>query len=180
MPSTTHFTHLKTDAIVLRKRMLPSQDALFSLFTRDQGKVVAYARGVKKVTSRRLAHLQTGNYIEVILQVRADQAYIAQTSLYSGFSQLKAAPMALDALYRGLFCIDRLIPEGQSEEALFDHALRMASQLSLPQATHQTLLYDFLETLLTKLGYRDQQTSKAYLYQTIEELTNEKLPVGII
>ncbi len=174
-------TSVKTDAIVLRRQLLPSQDAIFSLYTRDVGKVVAYARGVKKITSKRLAHLQTGNYIHVELEHRHNQYYVGSTSLYSGFATLKSMPMALDALYQGLFCLDRLMPQGQSDTIVFDSTLRMASALSRRHQTHHTHIHTYLEDLLAQLGY-EQYSGRgiAHLYKTVEELTNEKMPSGII
>ncbi|MBI4009495.1 recombination protein O N-terminal domain-containing protein, partial [Candidatus Roizmanbacteria bacterium] len=48
---------LKTEAIVLRKRSLPNQDKIVTLFTKELGKLNVFAKGIKKITSRRLPHV---------------------------------------------------------------------------------------------------------------------------
>ncbi|MBI4226632.1 DNA repair protein RecO, partial [Candidatus Roizmanbacteria bacterium] len=58
---------IKTEAIVLRKRSLPNQDTIVTLFSKKIGKVNAFAKGIKKITSRRLPHVQTANLINAVL-----------------------------------------------------------------------------------------------------------------
>src|SRR3990167_8803534 len=80
---------LKTEAIVLKKKDLLNRDILISFFTKDLGRLTVFAKGVKKITSRRSPHLQTGNLINVIISHKNDRYYLQESQLISGFSELK-------------------------------------------------------------------------------------------
>ena len=49
-----------TDALVLKKEPIGDYDALYTLFTCDEGKIAARATSVRKITSRLAAHLEPG------------------------------------------------------------------------------------------------------------------------
>ncbi|MEK7109728.1 MAG: DNA repair protein RecO, partial [Patescibacteria group bacterium] len=69
---------LKTEAIVLKKKDLLNKDVLISLFTQDLGRLTIFAKGVKKITSRRSPHLQTGNLINVLISHKNDHYYLQE------------------------------------------------------------------------------------------------------
>ncbi|PIP63744.1 hypothetical protein COW97_01050, partial [Candidatus Roizmanbacteria bacterium CG22_combo_CG10-13_8_21_14_all_34_12] len=54
---------LKTEAVVLKKKDLLNKDVLISVFSQDLGRLTLFAKGIKKITSRRSPHLQTGNLV---------------------------------------------------------------------------------------------------------------------
>ena len=64
---------IKTEAVVLRKRSLPNQDAIVTLFTKELGKINTIAKGIKKITSRRLPHTQTANLINTVIYKKAER-----------------------------------------------------------------------------------------------------------
>ena len=55
----------KDEGIVLAKKNLLNGNRLVILFTKAHGKIVLTGYGVRKLTSRRLSHLETGNYIRI-------------------------------------------------------------------------------------------------------------------
>jgi len=102
---------LKTEAVVLKKRLLLNQDLLVVLFSESQGKIVVIAKGARKITSKRLPHLETANLINVILNKRKERLYLQESRLISGFSQLKADEKKVTDLYQFFYVIERLLPE---------------------------------------------------------------------
>ncbi|MBI1863404.1 DNA repair protein RecO, partial [Candidatus Microgenomates bacterium] len=110
---------LKTNAFVLRKKNLPSQDIFLSLFTEESGKMSLIAKGIKKITSKRQPHIQTGNLIEIIAQKRHDRYYLQDTKLVSAFSKIKSDETKMKHLYLALFLIDRMLPENQQDLQLY-------------------------------------------------------------
>lgn len=146
------------------------------LFTREYGKVIAIARGVKKLTSRRAPHLETGNYIRVILSSRGEYHHIQETTLISGFSRIKEETKQLQAMYTYLFALDRLLPAEQPEPALFDRTLLLFQMLHKhpEDAAHITQAH-LIETL-DHLGYLPESRDDVQYERVFEEVTGEKLP----
>lgn len=174
MPQT-----LKTNAIVLRKRNLPNQDIFLSLFTEESGKMSLIAKGIKKITSKRQPHIQTGNLISVIVQKKHDRYYLQDTSLVSAFVKIKNDETKMKHLYLALFVIDRLLPENQQDTQLFSNLQEYLIALS-EQKTDRNRLFEFMNRLMIHLGYTVKPTDPDSLKTTIENLIHEKLPVDTV
>ncbi len=167
---------LKTEAIVLRKKDLLNRDVLISFFSQDLGRLTVFAKGVKKITSRRSPHLQTGNLINVIISHKNDRYYLQESQLISGFSELKKDEDKVRQLYSFLFVLDRLLPEQQKEEHVYNLTKRFLINLSLPSETNQLGLLYYLNKLMSLLGYLHEDKNLNELKFFIEEIINEKIP----
>ena len=166
----------QSNAFVLKRKSLPSQDSMIFLFTKEFGKVVAIARGVKKITSRRAPHLETGNYIHVILHGRGDYHHIQETSLISGFSSIKSTSAQLQAMYAYLFALDRLLPAEQPESIIFDRTLLLFQMLHKHPSDAATITQAHLIETLDQLGYLPEARQHVRYEHIFEEVTGEKLP----
>ncbi|OGK12190.1 DNA repair protein RecO [Candidatus Roizmanbacteria bacterium RIFCSPHIGHO2_02_FULL_37_15] len=167
---------VKTEAIVLKKRSLPNQDTICSLFSKELGKVNAFAKGIKKITSRRLPHVQTANLIETVLYKKDNNFYLQETTLISGFSQIKKDADKIQILYRFFFVLERLLPENQSEPAVFNLALNFLVELSENSSSDISLLTKYLNNILRLLGYSKEDKPYEEITRTIEEIIHEKIP----
>ncbi len=170
---------LKTEGIVLKKKNLPTQDVIVTLFTHDIGRMRILAKGVKKISSKRLPHLQTGNIIKAVIYNSEKKLYLQETSLISGLSQIKKDPKKLSFVYFYFHLIDRLLPENQQELEIYKATKRFLIDLS-KSATTLPLLEKHLNILLKKLGYISRKSSLEELHRLAEELINEKVPLIII
>lgn len=174
MPQT-----LKTNAFVLRKKNLPNQDVFISLFTEESGKLSLIAKGIKKITSKRQPHIQTGNLIEIIAQRRTDRFYLQDTKLVSVFFKIKADSEKMKHLYLALFIIDRLLPESQQDLQLYANLQEYIIALS-EKETDRSRLFEFMNRLMIHLGYFDKPVDPDRLKTSIENLIHEKLPVDTV
>lgn len=167
---------LKTEAIVLRKKNLLNQDVLINFFSQDLGRLTVFAKGVKKITSRRSPHLQTGNLINVIISHKNDRYYLQESQLISGFSELKKDEDKIKQLYLFLFILDRLLPENQKEERAYNLTKKFLIDLSRPQGKKKLSLLYYLNKLMGFLGYLHEDKNLNELKFFIEEIINEKIP----
>lgn len=174
MPQT-----LKTNAFVLRKKNLPNQDIFVSLFTEEAGKISLIAKGVKKITSKRLPHIQTGNLIEAIAQRRVDRFYLQDTRLVSAFLKIKADSAKMKHLYTAFFVIDRLLPENQQDLQVFYNLQEFVIALS-EQEIDESRIVTFLNRLMIHLGYLEKSVDPDRLKSIIEQLIHEKIPMDTL
>jgi DNA repair protein RecO (recombination protein O) len=82
----SEFRSLRVHAIVLRHADWAEADRLVTLYTREQGKVRAVAKGARKVTSRKAGHLEPftqvklqlarGRSLFIVTQADTEDAYI--------------------------------------------------------------------------------------------------------
>lgn len=167
---------LKTEAFVLRKRSLPNQDKIITLLTKELGKVTTLAKGIKKITSRRLPHIQTANLINVILYKKNDRFYLQETVLRSGFTMIKKDQRKLQVLYQFLFVVERMLPENQPEPLVYTLVKKFLIELSNKQVKNAKLLSHYLNRLLMFLGYSKEDKSLNEIRSNIQEIIHEKMP----
>jgi len=167
---------LKTEAVVLKKKDLLNKDILISLFTQDLGRLTVFAKGIKKITSRRSPHLQTGNLINVFVSHKNDHYYLQESQILSGFSELKKNDDKVEQLYAFLFVLDRLLPEEQKETKIYNLTKNFLIDLT-SSAGSKVLLNDYLTEIMKHMGYLDKKISKVELKSMIEEIINEKIPI---
>lgn len=148
---------------------------MVSLFSEDFGRLTILAKGVKKITSRRSPHLQTGNLIDIIVNNRNEHYYLQESHLISGFSDLKSDENKVKYLYLFLFVLDRLIPERQKENKTYNLTKKLLINLTKSDdpkmVTHQ-----YLSNIMIQLGYLDKKISFAAIKSLIEEIISEKIP----
>ncbi len=171
---------LKTEAFVVKKMSLLNKDTIITLFSEEKGKIGVFAKGIKKITSRRLPHIQTGNLIEVILSRKGDYSYLQETKLISHFSDLKKNNIKSDCLYFMLFILDRLLPENQKEEPVYRVFKKFVVVLTKEKKDSRQLLVKYLNKILRILGYTTNEMLFSDLKREIEEIINEKIPAFII
>lgn len=168
----------QTEAIVLRKKPLLEKDFLVVLFTQDKGKKTVFAKGAKKLTSKRLPHLDTGNLIKVLINFDNEKAYLQQTELISYFSQIKKDKNKINFFYQFFFVLEKILPENQEEKEVY--LLTKKFLIELSKKYHSQLIFKYLNLLLKKLGYLKKELSEDNLRLFINELIDEKLPLFII
>lgn len=166
---------LKTEAIVLKKRDLLNKDVLVGLFTHELGRLTVFAKGIKKISSRRAPHLQTGNLVDVLISRRNDHYYLQESQLISGFSKLKDDDKKVNSLYSFLFVLERLLAEQQKETKTYNLTKNFLIDLS-KSSKPEKITVKYLTDIMMQLGYLNKEVSQSELRLLIEEIINEKIP----
>lgn len=167
---------IKTEAFVLKKRKLLNQDLLISLFSQELGKITVMAKGVRRITSRRLPHIQTGNLINIVISKHHDYLYLQETSLISAFSQIRKSQDKLNYQYYLLFMLDRLLPERQKENRIYYFVKKFFSELGSSENFEMNIFERYLNKILQLLGYIKEEKRFYELSEVIENLIQEKPP----
>lgn len=170
---------IKTEAIVLMKRSLLEKDLILTLFTKELGKTRILAKGVKKITSRRLPHIQTGNLIKVVINKKGDYLYLQQTDLISAFSNIKKDERKIGFLYNLFFILDRLLPEEQKEITAYNLTKKVLIDISKNNIT-QVNMTTYINKFLSIFGYSKKNMAFDEQKLFLEELIREKLPNFVI
>ncbi len=168
---------VKTEGIILRKRSLPNQDLIIDFFSKEKGKLIVFAKGIKKITSRRLPHTQVGNLIKVVLDQHDNRLYLQGSDLISAFSKIKDTERKLPFFYFSIFLIDRLLPEHQKEEIIYQETLKFFIKLSREKECDISYLTKWTNKIMRLLGYIHEDKPYEELRSFIENIIEEKLPV---
>lgn len=147
--------YYKTHGIVLRRMNLGEADRIITIFTRDNGKVRAVAKGVRRIKSRLAGHLEPFGSVELMFAVGRNLDVITSARLLRSGDGISAEADSLTYAYLFAEMLDRLVDEGVAQPELYD--LVEDSFADLGQTGGDKLLELFFKLrLLEALGYRPQ------------------------
>ncbi|HLL60739.1 MAG TPA: DNA repair protein RecO [Candidatus Nitrosocosmicus sp.] len=166
--------------IILTKKNFLKNDKLIILFSETQGKIGLLAKGIKSITSKRLSHLETGNYINISFTspVGHTIAYLQETELIYGYSKIKSDSSKIKVMYQIFFILNQLLPEGQPEEQIFKKTLQFLKLLNNNDSITPNDLKNYLNSILISGGYvNTNQINNDYFDPNhfIEELIQKKV-----
>ena len=145
----------RVEGLVLRSRELGEADRLLTLFTRQEGKVRAVARGSRRPRSRLMAATQPLCYGRYLLLRGRELDTVSQAELAGhGLRPLREdlTRMTLASLTAEL--VDTLTEERAAAEALFEALLQTWQELACREpAALQAVVWWFELRLLDLLGY---------------------------
>lgn len=170
----------RTEAIVLRRRILLNKDVLITFFSCEFGKIQVIAKGIRKITSRRSSHIQTANLVQILVQNKDERFFLQETNLTSAFSKIKNNDQKIQILYFFLFIIERILPENQKEGEVYKLSKQFLVVLSLKEEHFSEFLTLYINRVLRFLGYIQKDKELHDLKLFIEEIIHEKTPSLVI
>jgi DNA repair protein RecO (recombination protein O) len=145
----------RTQAVVLKRMDLGEADRIVTLFSRDEGKIRAVAKGVRRTTSRSAGHLEPFTLSDVLFAVGRELDVISQADTLEAFRNLRENLELTTHAYYLAEVVDLLTADRIENAAVFDtlvdglHNLDNAVDVKL-------VLIAFQLRLLDALGYRPE------------------------
>jgi DNA repair protein RecO len=175
--------YLRDEGIVLTKKNLLKDDKLIIIFSNNSGKIVLLGKGVRKITSRRLSHLETGNLIKFSFYRKGDYVYLRETEIIYGYSKIKQSATKTRFLYLLLFVLNKILPEDQKESTIFLKSLALLKLLNNKRDFQLDDLKNYLREILIIGGFISQNEAIKKEFDPIvfiESLINQKIKIPLI
>ena len=153
--------HYRTQAVVLRKREVGEADRVFTVFTRDFGKVNLVAVGERKITSKLRGGLEVLCLSEVEF-VEGRRNTIIDSSLVEGYRFLKTDLRRTRAALRIIETLDVFLKgQAQDEKAwkLLTETLDTLNDPMVSPAKWSPLYYYFFWNLVSLQGFRPNMSN---------------------
>lgn len=143
-----------TEGIVLKKESSGETDALFTIYTKDFGKILARAQGIKKENAKLKGHLEPLNLSSVSFVLGRNGERLTQAtmlnywpSIRENFEKLRAAMIIVDL-------IDTQHFPGEKDEKMWELILASFSALEEKQPENtEDFLRNFRKEFAAVLGY---------------------------
>lgn len=142
---------LKDEGIILKKTDLLKDDKLFVFFAKNAGKLKILGKGVKKITSRRLPHLDTGNYLRFFYYQKDSFLYLQETELLNNYQVIKSDGKKIKIFLVVLFVLDKILPENQPEPEIFKLTIDFFNVIT--HSFRLTFFENYLKEILLKGGF---------------------------
>jgi len=172
--------------IVIKRKDFGEADKLLTLFSKEWGKLVIRARGIKKISSKRASHVELFNVIKAtVYHSSAGYLFLSEASTLTANALLKSDLRTVGLAYHLCELVEGLCPENEPHQAIFTALQQLLLDLPVTRRIGE-LIHAFEVFLLSELGYyakpctsdryeaeQDLQGAKASLF--IESILERKL-----
>jgi DNA repair protein RecO (recombination protein O) len=150
------FTHYRSSGFVLAKKDRGESDQLFTIFTRNFGKVEVLAKAVRKITSKLRPGIELFYFSEIAFIQGRVYKTLTDVVLVDKLSYLRRNLEHLVLAYKIAEVFDKLITGQEKDEALWHLLQETFGKLNRPMsepADRKMLYRFFLGQLSAILGY---------------------------
>jgi DNA repair protein RecO (recombination protein O) len=157
----------RVEAIVLKHSDFGEADRLLTIFSREQGKLRALAKGARKPSSRKGGHLEPFSHVKLLLGTGRELAVVSQAEAVNTNSGLSNSLEALGYASYVVELLDKFSQDHDENPALYrlvrDTLARLASGEELRLAVRY---YEM--RLLDQVGFRPELQNCLSCRKTIE------------
>lgn len=163
----------QSEGFIINRLSLRDADRFLTIFTRDHGKISCYAKGIRKITSSRIAKLNLFSKIKFNYIEKSGRKTLTQVDLIDGYQSSKQDLPNISRLFQIGEIVDGLVPENQTNPKVYD-LLNLAFS-NLHKFDTPNYLIRFKQKLLKELGYGDHSKSDDELDRYIESILERPL-----
>jgi len=145
----------QTEAVIIRKTKLGEADRIFTLYTRDHGKIEVFAKGVRRPKSKLAGHLELLTYSLVRLVRGRNLDTVTGSQTIEAFLPLKNDLWLTSYGLYAAELVNQFNAERSANQPIFELLVETLRRLSRAENSNLTLRY-FELRLLDLSGYRPQ------------------------
>jgi DNA repair protein RecO (recombination protein O) len=145
----------RTPAVILKRMDLGEADRIVTLFSRDEGKIRAVAKGVRRTTSRSAGHLEPFTLSDVLFAVGRELDVISQADTLEAFRELRENLELTTHAYYLAEVVDLLTEDHLENREVFDTLVDGLHRLAEADDSRLVLIVFHLR-LLEALGYKPE------------------------
>ena len=153
------------EGIVIKSSVYKDTGKIYTLFTKEKGKISAFANGVRKISSRRAGNLDTLNHISLgVTESAAGHKTITEVKTINSFITIKNSLEFSAHVYYVLELIQRFFEEDEQNTPVFNLMLSTLTRLSKAKngLEFNVVINAFEIKLMGILGYEMQLDRCAY------------------
>lgn len=148
--------NFKTEGIVIRRRNFKDADRILTVLTAEHGKIAVRASGIRRIPSRRSAHVELLNHCVLTLYTGHAFPVLTEAQTIDSFAPIKEDLQKIGLAYHLCELVDGLCPENQENRQVFNLVKATLTQLSFEENA-SSIVENFQTELLALLGYWNKQ-----------------------
>ncbi len=146
--------NITTPGIVIKRRNAGEADRVITAYTKDFGKIVLKAKGVRRITSRRSSHIELLNYAQISFYKGSHTPVLTEAQMVNSFSHIKDDLYKTGLAYHICELVDGLCPEGQEQQSVFELLKNVLNDIAAAKKEELVVItHNFEVELLSLLGY---------------------------
>lgn len=142
------------EGVVIKNLNYKDSDKIYTIFTKNKGKISASAKGVRKISSRRAGNLDTLNYVVIgIFEGSFGYKTITEVKTLNSFRKLKSSIPKVSKAYFLLELVHKFLEEDHEEEKIFNLLISSLEKMEEDDKNIDFWVLFFEISLLILLGY---------------------------
>ena len=141
----------KIEGIIIKRRNFGETDRILTVFSKNKGKIQVVAKGVRKITSRRSAHVELLNLSQLALH-DGKMPILTEAETLNHFSSLKNDLRKASFAFYVCELIDGLLAEHQENRAVFNLLQNVLFDLEIEENPRRRIKR-FEQELIILLGF---------------------------
>lgn len=148
--------NFRTEGIIIRRRNFQDADRIITVLTPNHGKIAVRASGIRRIPSRRSAHVELLNHSILGLYNSHKFPVLTEAQTIDSFSQIKGDFHKVGLAYHLCELVDGLCPENQENRQVFTLVKNTLTRISIVEDASK-IVHEFQMELLSVLGYWNRQ-----------------------
>ncbi len=168
----------ETHAIILKRRNIAETDRILTIFSKEYGRIRVYARGIRRVHSRRAGYLEVFSHTMLILHRGKTWDSVTEAAPIHAFSAIRESLSRVSHAYYLCELVDVLLPERQEHRDVYTLLLNALTALNdIVRVDPVAVSKQFALELLRCLGYlaRDRTLPSGQIDPYIETIIEKRI-----
>lgn len=169
-----HFSSMRTfrtEGIIIKRRNTGEADRILTVFTRDHGKIQVKARGIRKIPSRRSAHVELVNHAVLSLYRGHKVPVLVEAQMIENYDEIKRDLNKVGFAFHICELIDGLCAENVEQARVF-YLLKQVFERMKSDDDLAPIIHDFEIQLLTELGFWNKSSALSARLDTKNYIEN--------
>ena len=143
----------KIEGVVIKRINFSETDKILTIFSKQKGKIVCLAKGIRKISSKRAPSLELFNCFKAYIAKGRGMDILAEVELVQCFPKLQEKLPAICNTYCLVEIIDRLTAENQRSLLIYNLLLQSLEKINKKGSLLKEEFIDFQKKVLTNLGF---------------------------
>ncbi len=157
----------KTQGIIIKRKKFGEAGRLLTIYTEKKGKIIAIAKGVRRIKSKLAGHLELFYLTDFVIAEGKNLDIITGAQVINNHQYLRDNLQLSNQAYYISEIVDKLVGENESNKKLFDLLKKCLTQI---ENNNQLLLSYFSMQILGLLGHQPELDICAHCHQKLSEL----------
>jgi DNA repair protein RecO (recombination protein O) len=165
---------LVDEAIVLKRTNYGEADRLVTILTKNYGRLTVLAKGVRKLNSKKSAHLEPFTYTKVNILGGYSLPLITQAQTVDSYNSIRGNFDSTKLAFRIMELVEKLTIEGESYPHVFEELAQALTGIESGQGSKPA--DQFLASFLSSMGYGNVKGLSSNQIETfLEKILDRKL-----
>lgn len=144
----------KAEGVVIKRLNFGEKDKLVTIFTKNLGKLVLLAKGIRAINSKKAPHLEVFTHVSFYAAIGRNLDIVTEASTIQSFPILRKDLEKVAYAYNIVEILDRLCAERQEHRSIFDLVLCTLHKIDTESNGNIKYIADgFIREILWDLGY---------------------------